>query len=136
MALTQITVKTKITASTLNGIIDAVNSLQTATPNVYVTETYASGTTGYRKWSNGFIEQWGQLHGASYQVTFPIAMSDTSYYINSFVTCNNGGATSHAMIIHNSKTATGVQLHLGQYEASARTSSDYTHHWEIKGYCA
>ena len=45
MALSQITAKTKITASTLNGIIDVVNSLQTANPTAYITKTWVSGTS-------------------------------------------------------------------------------------------
>ena len=28
-----------------------------ATPNAYVTQTWRSGTSWYRKWSDGFIEQ-------------------------------------------------------------------------------
>lgn len=31
-----------------------------ATPKAYVTETWRSGSNGYRKWSDGFIEQWGE----------------------------------------------------------------------------
>lgn len=29
-------------------------------PKAYITETWVSGTSGYRIWSDGFIEQWGK----------------------------------------------------------------------------
>ena len=87
MALSTITAKTKITASTLNTVIDAVNSIQTATPKAYITETYVSGTSGYRKWSDGFIEQWGEMDNVSSGITpanisLHTPFSNTNYYVS------------------------------------------------------
>lgn len=63
MALSTISAKTKITASAINNIINAVNAI--TFPESYVTTTYKSGTSWYRVWSNGFIEQGGEKQGSS-----------------------------------------------------------------------
>ena len=85
MALSQITAKTKITASTLNGIIDVVNSLQTANPTAYITKTWVSGTSWYRKYSDGWIEQGGRLTcptgGGNVQTTLHQSFTNTNYCI-------------------------------------------------------
>lgn len=55
-------------------------------PNAYVTKTWHSGTSWYRVWSDGFIEQGGVATvGNSYYapVTFPHPFSNTYYSISS-----------------------------------------------------
>ena len=50
----------------------------------FVTATYVSGTTGYRKYSDGYIEQWGFVYpktSASVTVTYPTAFTTTNYNI-------------------------------------------------------
>lgn len=47
-------------------------------PKAYVTATYKSGSSWYRKWSDGYIEQAG-ITGST-TVTFPIAFSSTSSF--------------------------------------------------------
>lgn len=42
-------------------------------PEDYVVETYRSGSTWYRKWKSGFIQQHGKCGGGSPTITLPIA---------------------------------------------------------------
>lgn len=54
-------------------------------PRAYVTETYVSGTQGYRVWSDGFIEQWGKAYvsgeNTNWTLTFQKAFRNTDYNI-------------------------------------------------------
>ena len=78
-------------------------------PEAYVTETWVSGTSGYRIWSDGFIEQWGRirLYGeASYTtLTFQKAFKNTDYNVH---TASWGITDRHACM--QNKTTTSVQL--------------------------
>lgn len=54
-----------------------------------VKQTYSSGTTWYRVWSDGFIEQCGRITATastladkSYTFTLPKAMTTTTYYVS------------------------------------------------------
>lgn len=49
-------------------------------PNAYVTQTWRSGTTWYRVWSDGWIEQGG--HGTGGTCTFNKPFSNTNYTFN------------------------------------------------------
>lgn len=60
------------------------NSLNLIKTGAVLVETYKSGSTGYRIWSDGFIEQWGKTSSsgrATTTVTLPKAMSNTNYNI-------------------------------------------------------
>ena len=55
------------------------------TPNAYVTTFENKGTMWYRKWSNGFIEQGGNIGKVTggddkEPISFPIPFSNTSYF--------------------------------------------------------
>ncbi len=55
-----------------------------ATPKAYVTETWSSGTSWYRKWSDGWIEQGGKITATGYQkvaITLTVAFSNTNYTV-------------------------------------------------------
>lgn len=66
-----------------------------STPSAYVTKTWKStdGSSSYRKWSDGFIEQWGLFNGsyAGGTVTFPTQFSNINYI---FVAAPNEEGTS------------------------------------------
>lgn len=50
----------------------------------YVTVKSTSGTSGYRKWSDGYIEQWcrNNTNGTGTKsITLPTAMSNTNYLV-------------------------------------------------------
>lgn len=60
-------VATNVGSVDIQNVMSAVNAVQAQvegipTPKAYVTETYVSGTQGYRVWSDSFIEQWGTVH--------------------------------------------------------------------------
>lgn len=115
MALSTISANTKITAATLNGVINAVNSLQSANPKASITATYTSGTNWYRKWSDGWIEQGGQNDVASggSTITLHVPFSNTSYTVVS--SASRGGAVSGSFLEVSSASAflTGVTFRTG-----------------------
>lgn len=56
--------------------------------SAYITETWSSGTSWYRKYSDGWIEQGGTLQPGVYStyyrnvsLTFPVAFSNTKYVV-------------------------------------------------------
>lgn len=110
MALSTISTNTKITAATLNGVINVVNSLQSANPKAYITTTYQSGTNWYRKWSDGWIEQGGTLtKGYNVTVSFNLAYT-TVDSINVYASvANNYGANDYVIRTHN-WTVTGFNV--------------------------
>lgn len=54
-----------------------------ATKPAVVVTTYESGTSGYRVWSDGYIEQWGRApkNGTGVTVTFLKAFKTTNYNV-------------------------------------------------------
>lgn len=78
-------------------------------PKAYVTETYISGTQGYRIWSDGFIEQWGKIYISGENVintlTFQKPFKNTDYNIQ---TAAWRLSDRHACVV--SKTATSVTI--------------------------
>lgn len=58
-------------------------------PVVVLTKSYTSGSTGYRRYSDGYTEQWGYKtsigNNASVSITLPIAMTTTGYNISTSV---------------------------------------------------
>ena len=85
---TQIQVDIDNIATDLNGKAD--RDLSNATAPVlsapYVVETWRDGTSWYRKWSDGWIEQGGRVTGNG---TYYLPFSDTSYNLF-FQSCKNG----------------------------------------------
>lgn len=78
-------------------------------PKAYVTETYVSGTQGYRVWSDGFIEQWGKVivfgEDRDNVLTFQKPFKNTDYNIQ---TTAWRISDRHACVT--SKTATSVTI--------------------------
>ena len=64
--------------------------------HIYVKETWVSGTSWYRVWSDGYIEQGGQFNKGSLVldtndwITFPKAFSNTNYSVVATCARNNG----------------------------------------------
>ena len=125
MALSTITAKTKITASTLNTVINAVNAIQTATPNAYITERWSSGTSWYRKWSDGWIEQGGRLSGtparffSNKTLTFNKSFTTTNYTlcgITELIDSANVGASVTATLVYNKRSTTQLIIGSGSYD--------------------
>lgn len=77
-------------------------------PKVYVTETWYSGTSWYRVWSDGWIEQGGTkagalFNGASQTLTLPKAYKNASYIITG-IGVYKSGVWGYASIGENSVT--------------------------------
>ena len=87
---TQIQVDIDNIATDLNGKAD--RDLSNATAPVlsapYVVETWRDGTSWYRKWSDGLIEQGGRAK-ATNTITYYLPFSDTSYSLF-LQSCKNG----------------------------------------------
>lgn len=73
------------TANTAKAAADAAQSAVDGVPkpNAYVTATWRSGPSWYRKWSNGFIEQGGTTttSGASTTISLHTPFTSTSYTV-------------------------------------------------------
>lgn len=87
----------------------SVGSATSASPAVVV-KSYRSGTLWYRKYSDGFIEQGGQLttnaSANAVEFTFAVPFSDTNYSLSAQIT---DGTTSYLTAVTvRSKTATGI----------------------------
>ena len=98
----------------------------------HITETYVSGTSGYRVYSDGYCEQWGySAAGAPVTVTFLKAFKDTNYQI---LLGGTDPAPADGMASHcwSNKTTTSFGL-WNRYGASATTS---TCDWRACGYIA
>ena len=77
----------------------------------YIVETWSSGTSWYRKWSDGWIEQGGYATGlsnGSKVITFHVAFSNTNYTCVSFP--RGGCAGGGHWIGSSSQAATNISL--------------------------
>ena len=102
----------------------------------YVVKTYKSGTTWYRKYKSGWIEQGGKQTGnASLNlgsagtigtITLPVEMKDTNYYANAH-------DTTYCMLGNVEKTKTTVKFQFMPYETNRSLTTVF---WEVKGYAA
>ena len=105
--------------------------------SAYVIETWSSGTSGYRLWSDNWIEQWGILTTSvsentvkTFTVTYPKAFANTNYTLYCAATLRDNAATDHqeSMNEFSTKTTTKFTKVLSYY--SPKTW------WEAKGYVA
>lgn len=79
----------------------------------YITETYSSGTSWYRIWSDGWIEQGGKISAgganpSEVSVTFLKAFSNANYTMIASSYDSSGGTPIDATI--NSRTATSAKI--------------------------
>ena len=77
-----------------------------ASPKAYVTTTYNSGNKGYRKWSDGYIEQWGRFTCVDGEntITFPTAFSSYSIVQGGYEDGNNSDARTRGRAYASNKT--------------------------------
>ena len=100
-------------------------------PKAYITETFKSGTSWYRKWSDGFIEQGGYVdspYAVTIKVTLHVNFSDTNYTVVLGVA---GGSESTARVELDGKT-TSYFSSRRYYSGSGQGSGKL--YWEAKGY--
>lgn len=73
----------RVTAATTTVKIPALPAAASS-PKAYLSATYSSGTSWYRKWSDGWIEQGGVsavISDGSTSITFPTKFSNTNYTV-------------------------------------------------------
>ena len=98
----------------------------------YITKTYVNGTSGYRIWSDGYCEQWGQNSGATNAETALLKQySDTTYNISlTFDDSPNGN-----------RNADNRTKYIAAYDATKFYVRQYNDagnafHWKTCGYLA
>lgn len=97
-----------------------------------VVEAYSNGTSWYRKYSDGFIEQGGQVSsiydGTTITVNLVTAMTTTTYAVqlagDTITSTNNAGHLSYG-----TRNTTSFVV---SYNATLANSTGFS--WEIKGY--
>ena len=91
----------------------------------YVTETYVNGTSGYRLYSDGYCEQWGNNTPSTNNITFLKPFKDTSYNASKiFITDSSKTGMTFEQISINNKTTSGMKI------GSAAVPID----WKVEGY--
>ena len=101
----------------------------------FVIETYTNGTSWYRLYNSGWIEQGGESSAGIGSISFIKEFANTNYSFISHVmmTSNSTGYTLHGM--YYGKTTTGISnAYVGQNNAAGRLESNYIHCWEAKGF--
>ena len=95
----------------------------------YVTETYVNGTSGYRLYSDKYIEQWGYKSGTTPEtITFLKAFKDTNYN----VVMATERASNFFQGVYDNKTTTNMKIaYTGSTGGSALGTS-----WMVTGYIA
>ena len=92
-------------------------------PVVCVTK-WTSGTSGYRKYADGFIEQWGKCTSRNITVTFPLAFSNTNYtLVGGLIPGDPTQSYQHL----NFKSQTATSFYFQSYD-------NYTCKWYACGY--
>ena len=92
----------------------SIGGASTTKPAVVVT-TYRSGTTWYRKYSDGWIEQGGvtSITNGRGSVTFPTAFSSTDY--TALTGLSNVNNQASYLVQHDNRTKTSMGLFYGSY---------------------
>ena len=96
----------------------------------FVTATYVSGTTGYRKYSDGYIEQWGRVTSlaGTITITLPISFATTNYNVNiCYLNCSEGSNMPYNRFSANNLTTTSFQF-------VNSTSTKFNRMWYACGY--
>lgn len=94
--------------------VSAVEANPILNAKAYITETWSNGTSWYRKYSNGWIEQGGEFtksRDINVTTTFPVAFKNTNYTISTSQYARTGEtpvcdftAKSTTGIIHNNNS--------------------------------
>lgn len=93
----------------------------------YVTETYVNGTSGYRLYSDKYIEQWGRNTRGNTTVTLLKAFKDTNYQIQIALDYGGGTPTWEEMTM----SLTGNDRTTTTFRCGTRNGD-----WVAKGYIA
>lgn len=96
-----------------------------------IIDTYISGTSGYRIWSDGYCEQWGiipQQTSGNYTVSFLKTFKDTNYIVTGSLGYDSSNtATFRAISFPFTKSVNSF---------TTRCDSNYKKDWVANGYLA
>lgn len=89
--------------------------------SISIIDTYVNGTSGYRIWSDGYCEQWGEGNAvksgdtAVLNITFTKTFKDTNYRFDGVTgdTIMSGFSIALPGYMIHSKSTTGAQLYGG-----------------------
>jgi hypothetical protein len=103
----------------------------------YITETWSSGTSWYRKYSDSWIEQGGVLTNqsttsASIVVTLHKEMANTNYSVRLDRKNPENTSVTNSQLASNSYTTTTFTIRSGLNGGHAENNCDIV--WEVKGY--
>ena len=101
----------------------------------FVIETYTDGTSWYRLYNSGWIEQGGESSASIGSISFIKEFANTNYSFISHVMMisNTTSYTLHGM--YYGKTTTGISnAYVGQNQTAGKLDSNYIHCWEAKGF--
>lgn len=98
-----------------------------------VVETFKSGSSWYRVYDDGWVEQGGQIVGSLNTITFLKNFKDTTYNFQASV--SDASPTDYALTVAswNNKTQNSVTVYIG-YNGTAQTTSPCD--WQACGYGA
>lgn len=125
-------IATNVGSVDIQNVMSAVNAVQAQInaipkPDTYIIETWYSGTSWYRVWSDGFIEQGG--HGTGGTCTFSTPFSNKNYTFN---VQPSSGYTSHPdwiAVYENRPSRTTTKTGITWYEYG-----DQGWDWRASGY--
>ena len=108
-------------------VLKALNALnqRAGAADVYVTESYSSGTTRRRVWSDGLVEQWFTVASGSYSnsgttVTLNRAFTNTNYDIKA-MPIKASGAPNEFGIYVQSKSTSSFVLNCAAWDGRTQT---------------
>lgn len=123
-------VATNVGSVDIQNVMSAVNAVQANVsaipkPNAYVTKTWHSGTSWYRVWSDGFIEQGGSYtssDSSAFIITLNKPMTTTYYHCD--VTGGYNASTERGWGFAYAKTTSNFKAVVVEPKGS----------WEVRGY--
>lgn len=123
-------IATNVGSVDIQNVMSAVNAVQAQVgeipkPNAYVTKTWHSGTSWYRVWSDGFIEQGGSYtssDSSAFTITLNKPMTTTYYHCD--VTGGYNASTDRGWGVAYAKTLSNFKAVVVEPKGT----------WEVHGY--
>ncbi len=113
------------------GISPIANIYPTLKSPAVIVESYINSTSGYRVWSDGFCEQWGETEQAASSTAVTITLLkpfvNTNYYANSIIT--SVGSSKVTRLINRTTTKFTISK-----DSLGGGDPVTTNLWEAKGY--
>lgn len=103
-----------------NQLVEIGNSITELSNRRYITETWNEGTSWYRVWSDGWIEQGGSRGSCATDnyitVTFPKTFKNTNYcFVETTKASGNAGSNVRSGVMILSMTESNIKLEQDSY---------------------